>query len=120
MGIALVLVAGIGIATPMAAGAKVGADVWEPSTWTGEVAGPPVPGTGLPAAPAPTVPVQLPEGYDVSPTYEGQAQCDPARYAFVVRVGRKEKRPGGTGFQVGTGRGGITSQWHPLGLLHQR
>ena len=78
MGIALVLVAGIGIATPMAAGAKVGADVWEPSTWTGEVAGPPVPGTGLPPAPAPSVPGQLPEGYDVSPTYEGQAQCDPA------------------------------------------
>jgi len=78
MGIALALVAAVGIATPMAAGAKVGADAWEPSTWTGEVAGPPVPGTGLPPAPAPTVPVQLPEGYDVSPTYEGQAQCDPA------------------------------------------
>jgi hypothetical protein len=77
-GLALVLVGVVGLATPLAAGAKVGADSWQPSTWTGEVAGPPVPGTGLPPAPAPTVPVQLPEGYDVAPTYEGQAQCDPA------------------------------------------
>jgi hypothetical protein len=69
-------VAGVGLALPLTAGAKEG-DTWTPSTWTGEVAGPPVPGTGLPAAAAPAIPVALPEGYDVSPTYEGQAQCAP-------------------------------------------
>ena len=58
--------------------ASANGDSWQPSTWTGPVAGPPVPGTGLPPSVAPAVPQPLPEGYDVSPTYEGQAQCDPA------------------------------------------
>jgi len=58
--------------------ASAGADAWTPSDWTGEVAGPPVPGIGLPPAPLPGTPVPLPEGYDVAPEYEGQAQCDPA------------------------------------------
>jgi hypothetical protein len=56
-----------------------GPDVWTASTWTGEAAGPPVPAVGLPPAAAPTIAAALPQGvYDVSPTYEGQAQCDPA------------------------------------------
>ncbi len=70
------LVAGLHLAEPMSAGAK-GSDVWQPSDWTGEVAGPPVPGTGLPPAAVPAIAQPLPEGYDVSPTYEGQSQCDP-------------------------------------------
>ena len=74
--LALGLVAGLGLAVPLAAGAREGT-TWTPSDWTGEVAGPPVPGTGLPPAPAPAIAVALPEGYDVSPTYEGQSQCDP-------------------------------------------
>jgi hypothetical protein len=60
----------------MSAGAK-GSDVWQPSDWTGEVAGPPVPGTGLPPAAVPAIAQALPEGYDTAPTYEGQSQCDP-------------------------------------------
>ena len=74
---ALSLLAGIGLALPLTAGAAAWMDGWEPSTWTGEVAGPPVPGTGLPPAAVPAIAQPLPEGYDVSPTYEGQAQCDP-------------------------------------------
>ena len=78
VGIALIaLVVGV-ILTPSSAGAKVGNDVWTPSTWTGEVAGPPVPGTGLPPAAVPVIQQALPEGYDVAPTYEGQGQCEPA------------------------------------------
>jgi hypothetical protein len=75
--VVLSLVAGMGLAAPLAASAMAGADAWQPSTWTGEVAGPPVPGTGLPPAAVPVIAQALPEGYDVSPTYEGQAQCDP-------------------------------------------
>ena len=83
--LALGLVAGLGLAAPLAAGAKEG-DTWTPSDWTGEVAGPPVPGTGLPAAAAPAIPVALPEGYDVAPTYEGQAQCDPEAKVGTQRL----------------------------------
>jgi hypothetical protein len=83
--LAIGVVVGIGLAVPLAAGAKEG-DTWTPSDWTGEVAGPPVPGTGLPAAAAPAIPVALPEGYDVSPTYEGQAQCDPAAKVGTQRL----------------------------------
>jgi hypothetical protein len=73
---ALVLV---GLVQPAGAFGADGPDVWTPSTWTGAAAGPPVPGVGLPPAPVPTIAAQLPQGvYDVSPTYEGQAQCDPA------------------------------------------
>lgn len=49
---------------------------WASSTWTGVVAGAPVPGTGLPPAAVPVAPVALPATYDVAATYEGQAQCD--------------------------------------------
>jgi hypothetical protein len=68
-----------GLMQPMGAVAADGPDVWTPSNWTGEAAGPPVPGVGLPPASLPTIAAALPQGvYDVSPTYEGQAQCDPA------------------------------------------
>ncbi len=77
LSLSLALIAGVGLAGPMSASASIAADVWTPSDWTGEAAGPPVPGTGLPPAPAPVVAQALPAGFDVSPTYEGQAQCDP-------------------------------------------
>jgi hypothetical protein len=78
VGISVVALLGVGLIHPGGAGAADGPDVWTPSTWTGEAAGPPVPGTGLPAAAVPTIAAALPQGvYDVSPTYEGQAQCDP-------------------------------------------
>ena len=86
LGLALALLAGAGIAGPMSASAKDGVDAWTPSDWTGEVAGPPVPGTGLPPAPAPTIAQALPAGFDVSPTYEGQAQCDPAAKPGTQRL----------------------------------
>ena len=73
---ALVACGSVALAAPLATATASG-DTWQPSTWTGPVAGPPVPGTGLPPSTVPTIPTPLPEGYDVSPTYEGQAQCDP-------------------------------------------
>lgn len=78
MGAAVALAAcgAVGLVVPLTS-ASANNDTWQPSTWTGPVAGPPVPGTGLPPAAVPGVAQQLPEGYDVSPTYEGQAQCDP-------------------------------------------
>ena len=85
-GLALTLLAGVAVTLPSAAGASSGPDVWAPSSWTGEVAGPPVPGTGLPPAAAPAIAQPLPEGYDVSPTYEGQAQCDPTPKAGTQKL----------------------------------
>ena len=68
----------VGLAEPTAAGGLRTADVWTPSDWTGEVAGPPVPGTRAAArAGSGDRPGAPPGAYDVSPTYEGQAQCDP-------------------------------------------
>jgi len=78
VGIAFVTSISVGLAVPMSAGAGVRGDGWEPSTWTGEAAGPPVPGVNLPPAAVPAIAQPLPEGYDVSPTYEGQETCDPA------------------------------------------
>lgn len=66
----------VGVVMPMA-GAEEGRSIWRPSTWVGVVAGPPVPGEGLPAAAVPAIAQPLPEGYDTAPEYEGQAQCDP-------------------------------------------
>ena len=77
-GVAFITTVAVGLAVPLSAGAGVKGDGWEPSTWTGEVAGPPVPGVNLPPAAVPAIAQPLPEGYDVSPTYEGQEQCDPA------------------------------------------
>ncbi len=85
VGISLSLVAGVSVMAPISAGAKNG-DTWVPSTWTGPVAGPPVPGEGLPPAAVPAIAQALPEGYDVSPTYEGQAQCDPAAKPGTQRL----------------------------------
>lgn len=57
--------------------AQAGDSVWQPSNWTGPLAGAPVPGEGLPPAAVPGYPVALPPSYDIGAEYEGQAQCDP-------------------------------------------
>ena len=92
----LALVAGLGMAGPTAAFAKDGEDTWAPSTWTGELAGPPVPGAGLPPAASPAIAQQLPEGYDVDPTYEGQAQCTPDAKAGTQKLADLIKATYGT------------------------
>ncbi len=88
-----VLVLAVGVVLPTTAGATTGAakgsgdSGWAPNTWTGEAAGPPVPGTGLPAAAQPGQPQGMPQGaYDVAPVYEGQAQCDPVAKPGVQRM----------------------------------
>ena len=85
--VAAVLAAGaaVAIAAPLTT-ATANGDTWQPSDWTGPVAGPPVPGTGLPPAGIPGIVQPLPEGYDVSPTYEGQAQCDPHAKAGTQKL----------------------------------
>jgi hypothetical protein len=59
---------------------------WQPSTWQGVVAGPPMPGENLPPAASPAAPVELPPAYDVQSDYEGQAQCDPAAKPGAQRL----------------------------------
>ena len=74
--IAVVSLLGAALLVPLASAAD-GPSGWQSSNWTGVVAGPPVPGTGLPAAAVPGGATALPAEYDVDPTYQGQAQCDP-------------------------------------------
>ncbi len=88
-----VLVVAVGLVVPSSAGAanvtakNSGDSGWAPSTWTGEAAGPPVPGTGLPSAAQPGQPAGMPQGqYDVAPVYEGQAQCDPVAKPGVQKM----------------------------------
>ncbi len=78
MGVAFITAGSVALGAPLSSTAGVRGDGWEPSSWTGEVAGPPVPGVNLPPAAVPAIAQPLPEGYDVDPTYEGQDQCDPA------------------------------------------
>ncbi|MDP2013126.1 MAG: hypothetical protein Q8L05_02760, partial [Actinomycetota bacterium] len=59
---------------------------WTPSNWTGVVAGAPVPGTGLPPAAVPALPVAVPPQVDIAPTYEGQMVCDPSIKPGAQRV----------------------------------
>ena len=49
---------------------------WQPTTWTGVVAGAPVPATGLPPAAVPTPPLPYSATVDLAPRYEGQDACD--------------------------------------------
>ena len=78
------LIASLGIA-PQAV-AEDTPSGWESSSWTGVAAGAPVPGTGLPAAATPTMPIAVPPTYDVAAPYEGQAQCDPTPKPGAQRV----------------------------------
>ena len=60
---------------------------WQSTNWTGVLAGAPVPGVGLPAAPVPAgAPVALPAEYDIKPEYEGQSQCDPVAKPGTQRL----------------------------------
>ena len=59
---------------------------WTPSNWTGVVGGAPVPGTGLPPAAVPALPVAVPPQVDIAPTYEGQEVCDPTPKPGAQRV----------------------------------
>ena len=77
--VAVALVIGIPIA-------QAGDGVWQPSSWTGPLAGAPVPGEGLPPAATPSYPVALPPTYDVGAEYEGQAQCDPSAKPGAQRL----------------------------------
>jgi hypothetical protein len=87
------LLVAVGLVAPTSAGAAnlaakgSGDSGWTPTNWTGATPGPPVPGTGLPAAAQPGQPGGVPQGqYDVDPVYEGQAQCDPVAKPGVQKT----------------------------------
>lgn len=71
--LALALVGGV-VSSPPA----VSDPTWEPSDWTGVIAGAPVPGQGLPPAPMPPPLIPLPPGESPSLAYEPQTSCDPS------------------------------------------
>ncbi len=101
-----VLAVAVGLVVPAPAGAsapaaKSGDGVWQPSTWTGPAAGPPVPAAGLPPAAVPAIAQPLPQGmYDVAAVYEGQAQCSPTAKPGVQRMADLIKATYGQGQTV--------------------
>ena len=70
------LVASAVLASTLGAAPGAWADPWTPSSWTGIVAGAPVPGTGLPGAVAPAGPANPSPVLDLPARLEEQAQCD--------------------------------------------
>ncbi len=69
------------------------------------VAGAPVPGTGLPPAATPALPVAVPPQADLAPTYEGQEVCDPSPKPGAQRVGDLIRATYGAAQQVFISRG---------------
>jgi hypothetical protein len=59
---------------------------WQPTTWTGPAAGPPVPGEGLPPAPMPAPLTPLPPDVSVRIQYEPQTTCDPTPKPGALRL----------------------------------
>ena len=86
-------------------GAQAADSGWTPSNWTGVVAGAPVPGTGLPPAPTPALPVAVPPQIDIPPTYEGQAACDPTPKPGALKAVDLIKATYGAAQQIFISRG---------------
>jgi len=59
---------------------------WQPTTWTGPAAGPPVPGEGLPAAPVPAALPPLPADVPITIEYEPQTTCESSPKPGAVRL----------------------------------
>lgn len=59
---------------------------WQPTTWTGPTAGPPVPGEGLPPAPMPAPLTPMPPEVSVRIQYEPQTTCDPTPKPGALRL----------------------------------
>lgn len=78
---------------------------WTPSSWTGIVQGPPVPGANLPPAATPANPVPVPPQLDTLPTYEGQQVCDPTPKPGTQRAADLIKATYGASQEVWISRG---------------
>lgn len=72
------------LATPTSA--VQGQLTWQPTTWTGPAAGPPVPGEGLPAAPMPAPLPPLPPDLPVTIEYEPQTTCEDSPKPGALRL----------------------------------
>lgn len=59
---------------------------WQPSTWTGPAAGPPVPGEGLPGAPMPAPLPPLPPDVPITIEYEPQTTCEDSPKPGALRL----------------------------------
>lgn len=68
------------------AGASQGRLTWQPSTWTGPVAGAPVPGEGLPPAPMPAPLPPLPPDLPITIQYEPQTTCESSPKPGALRL----------------------------------
>ena len=68
------------------AGARQGHLTWQPTTWTGPVAGAPVPGEGLPPAAVPAPLPPLPPDLPVTIQYEPQTTCEASPKAGALRL----------------------------------
>jgi hypothetical protein len=81
-------VLGIALATSLLSpvGATQGQLTWQPSTWTGPVAGAPVPGEGLPPAPMPAPLPPLPVDLAVAIQYEPQTTCESTPKPGALRL----------------------------------
>jgi hypothetical protein len=81
-------VLGIALATSLLTpvGATQGQLTWQPSTWTGPVAGAPVPGEGLPPAPMPAPLPPLPVDLAVAIQYEPQTTCESTPKPGALRL----------------------------------
>ncbi len=85
----MAVVAGIAMTSSLLvapAAATQGQLTWQPSTWTGPVAGAPVPGEGLPAAPMPAPLPPLPVDLPVTIEYEPQTTCESSPKPGALRL----------------------------------
>ena len=84
-----VVVAGVAVASSSiapAAWAARGQLTWQPTTWTGPVAGAPVPGEGLPSAPMPPPLPPLPPDLPITIQYEPQTTCESSPKPGALRL----------------------------------
>ena len=85
----IAVVAGLAVASSLAipsAGAAQGLLTWQPTTWTGVVAGAPVPGEGLPPAPMPAPLPPLPPDLPITIQYEPQTTCESSPKPGALRL----------------------------------
>lgn len=86
---ALAGITGIALASSLLiapASATQGQVTWQPTSWTGPVAGAPVPGEGLPPAPMPAPLPPLPPEVSVSIEYEPQTTCEDSPKPGALRL----------------------------------
>lgn len=87
--VAVAIAASLGMTTSLLVGpasAVQGNLTWQPTTWTGPTAGPPVPGEGLPPAATPAPLPPLPPDVPVTIEYEPQTTCEDSPKPGALRL----------------------------------